>query len=472
MRRKFLVGLCARAYSDFWFGGIADGGDSAGVRTRSLEMLKNLGRLAGLAAMCVSTAAVADPFTFNKVVDTGVAVPGGLAGNFTAVNIVGVDTGGIAFTGNYTYGGQNYSGLYRINSSQQITPIADRWTSAPGMGVPFDSIVATENFDPGATIFAASTSQGQGLFRWTTGGMNLVIKQGDALPDGAFTLGTFEPRGVSGDANEVAFGCTRSDGSRALYVTVGGQPVRLVDDTVRSPVFETGFFVDFPEVAYRNGTTLFVGRAIDLDAPVPLVEPAGLFTMTPGNPIRTMVGKRERVPSGGDDDRFNEFERPRIDSLGRYCFAGGFVDEVNPGSTARLMGVFALDADDGSYKEYVTSAMALPGLHADTFEFTRYSFENGVTVFGPQDVDGKDYIYVERDGILTYVISAYDTLDGKSIASMRLAMDNTIDGVVSFRAVFNDGSSGIYSFAVPEPACLGLVGVGLLLFHRRQRAIV
>jgi hypothetical protein len=116
--------------------------------------------------------------------------------------------------------------------------------------------------------------------------------------------------------------------------------------------------------------------------------------------------------------------------------------------------------------------MALPGLHADIFEFTRYSFENGATVFGPQDVNGKDYIYVEQDGILKYVISAYDNLDGKQIESMRLAMDNTNDGVVSFRAVFTDGSSGIYSFAVPEPATLGVLVPALLLLKRRYRVTV
>ena len=410
--------------------------------------------------------------TFNKLVGTGTAVPG-QATNFTNVNLAGVDgTFGAAFIGNFSLNATNYSGLYRYQNGQ-VTTLADRGTTGPA-GETINSIIANGDYENGGIVFAANTTLGPTLYRYTPGQpqpLAALVRQGDVLPGSTAAVGTFFNRGVGGDANEFAFRTTRNDGSNGMYQSVSGFGMQIVDDKTRSGVAEMGNFVDFPELHFRDGKTAFVGTGRDPDDINAAPEPAGVFVAMPGNPFQLIAGRNMIIPNAHDDgERFNEFERPRILPDGRVGFAGGFIEEEGPNVGEHHMGVWIRNPDL-TWKIYIDSDMHLQGLHADIEEFNQYSVESGVNFFGVNDEDGGSYIYYESsEGVFTHLIDTYETLDGKSMSSIRMLADTAIGSEVFFRVNFTDGTSGVYSASVPEPASLSLIGAAsAALLARRRR---
>ena len=432
---------------------------------------------AALAAAVTVTALTAGTASadFVGVVKSGAAVPG-QGTTFTNVNLAGVDaSAGTAFIGSFTIGSTNYSGLYRAQNGL-ISTIADRGTLGPA-GETINSIIATGDYDNGVVVFAANTTAGRAMYRYTPGqGLAALVRQGDVLPGSTSPVNTFYNRGVSGDATNFAFGTARLDNSQAMYTSVDGFPQQSVDDKTRCPIAETGDFIDFPELHYRNGTTAFVGRGADPDWPGPgpaPIEPAGVFAIRPGNPIEIIAGRNFPIPGAPDNMRFREFERPRLMPDGRVAFAGGFIDEEDPNPSApHHMGVFVRNPDL-TWKKYIDSEIHLPGLHAETHEFNQFSLETGFNFFGVNDVDGGSYIYYESAaGVFTHLIDTYEMLDGKAMNRIRMLSDTAIGGQIFFRADFTDGTSGIYSAVVPEPASLGVcAAIGLLALRggRRRR---
>ncbi|CAN5334126.1 hypothetical protein BH09PLA1_BH09PLA1_27370 [soil metagenome] len=428
-------------------------------------------RLATMSAT-VALACGAAQADFTSIVKTGVAVPG-QGTSFTNVNIAGVDTvGGAAFVGSFTIGATNYSGLYhKVNNV--ISPLADRGTLGPA-GETINSIIAAGDYENGVIVFAANTSAGRTLYRYTPGtGLAALVREGDVLPGSSSPVSTFYNRGVAGDANEFAFGTARSDASTALFTSISGFPVVTADDKTRSPIAETGDFINFPELHYRNGHTAFVGTGADPDWPGPgpaPVEPAGVFISSPGNPLEIVAGRNFEIP-GGNGLRFREFERPRIMPDNRVAFAGGIIDEEDP-EGERHMGVFILNPDL-TWKKYIDSEMLLPGLHDGIAEFNQYSLETDVNYFGVNDLSDGSYIYYESAaGVFTKLVDSYETLDGKALARIRMLGDTALNGgELYFRADFTDGTSGIYRTSVPEPASLGIAmfAAAGVLARRRPR---
>ena len=412
-------------------------------------------------------------YVFSPIVKSGDANPS-QAVNFTNVNLGGVDaSSGAAFIGTFTVNATTYSGLYRAQNGA-ITTIADRGTPGPA-GETINSIIASGDYENGVVVFAANTTAGRTLYRYTPGqGLTALVHQGDVLPGSSAGVSTFYNRGVAGDASEFAFGTALESGNTAVFTSAGGTPMRMVDDKTRSPIAETGYFVDFPEISYRNGITAFVGRAADPDWPGPgpaPVEPSGVFIANPGNPLTIVAGRNQEIP-GGDGLRFREFERPRVMPDGRVGFAGGFIDEDDPDNGERHMGVFIRNADL-TWKNYIDSEMDLPGLHAPTEEFNQYSVETGVNYFGVNDEDGGSYIYYESaEGVFTRLIDTYSPLDGKALSSIRMLADTAIGEQLFFRANFTDGTTGIYTVFVPEPgmaSVLSLAAISVGALRRRRK---
>lgn len=141
-----------------------------------------MGALAVSAAACaLAGASPARGSDFVNVVKSGVAVPG-QGTSFTNVNLAGVDaSAGAAFVGSFTIGGTNYSGLYRAHGGV-LTTIADRGTSGPA-GETINSIIATGDYENGMLVFAADTTAGRAMYRYTPGqGLSALVRQGDVLP--------------------------------------------------------------------------------------------------------------------------------------------------------------------------------------------------------------------------------------------------------------------------------------------------
>jgi MYXO-CTERM domain-containing protein len=427
---------------------------------------------AGVVLFAAASATRADQFVFNKLLDTTYAVPGGQYGNFTSLNLAAVDGASTAFVGSFTASYQTVSGLYRFDHGV-ATPIADLSINAPGGGGAFKSIVATGDYLNGSMVFAAKTADGmQGLYRYDSGNLSLLIRQGDTLPGGSATLANFPARGVAGEGSEFAFGAHRSDNLDGMYVTAGQVPVYIADERTRVPGPELGNFVDFPEVHMRDGRTAFVGRSLEADQEGSVVEPAGVFIATPGNPVVPVVYRGQLVPGGNDNDwRFNEFEKPRIDKFGRVAFTGGWVNEEEGGQNdERLMGVYAVNPDN-TIKIVADSLMSFPDQHDDIEEFWGYTMDGVKPIVGMQDMNGGSYVYIANDfGPMDKVLDSYDLLDGKSISRIRFAGDTIEEGLLTMRVSFTDGSSALYTVQTPEPAAMGLMAAAGLVALRRRRA--
>lgn len=81
---------------------------------------------------------------------------------------------------------------------------------------------------------------------------------------------------------------------------------------------------------------------------------------------------------------------------------------------------------------------------------------------------GQVGIYYSRGpSIVSKLIARGETLDGKTVADLTLAADNMEDILISFRATFTDGSSGIYLATIPEPS--SICAAVLLLPHLARR---
>ncbi len=426
-------------------------------------------RFAGLVVLSWASAGWAESvYTFEKTVDTTFAVPGQSV-NFDRVSLVGMDHYATAFVGTYTVAGQTYSGLYKSDNGV-VSPLLSTQSSTAG-GEQIRSIISALDYENGVAVVAAGTSAGQKIYRLEGSNITTLLGSGDALPNSTATVGTFANRQVAGDASGFAFSTPRSDGQVSLYSTTigGGSTFELTNDKTRSPIPETGLFVDFPEIHHRDGRTVYIGRAIDLDAEVPITEPAGIFVQSPGNPASPIAYKRQQIVGSGGAYRFLEFEKPRILANGGIAFTGGYIDEANPSNPDRFMGVFLIQAD-GTTKSEVNSQLALPGLRAPVFEFNGYALEGGAIAFGAVDDAGERYLYTEAYGQFKYILSSYDTLDGKDLTAIRWAGDNMYRGTLSFTAEFADGTSGVYNVLLPEPTSLLAVGgVTLLLARRRGR---
>jgi hypothetical protein len=430
---------------------------------------------AAAAAVLVAAAAgsaQADPFQFTKIIDTTYQVPGGQYGNFTAVNLAAVDRTSTSFIGNYNASGQAVSGLYRLDNGV-AAPIADLSIDAPGGGGAFKSIIATGDYLNGSMVFAARTADGlQGLYRYDSGALTLLMRQGDVLPGGTATLASFPARGVAGDNGEFAFGAHRSDNLDGMYVTAGQVPVYIADERTRVPGPELGNFVDFPEVHMKDGRTVFVGRSMETDIDDPVVEPAGVFIAMPGNPVMPVAYRGQLVPGGNENDvRFNEFEKPRIDKFNRVVFTGGWENEEPDANGERHMGVYAVNPDN-TVKIVADSVMSFPDQHGDIEEFWGYTLDGAKPIVGMQDMNGGSYVFIAQDfGPMVKVLDSYDTLEGKSISRIRFAGDTIEDGLLTLRVTFTDGSSALYTVQTPEPAAMGLLAAGSLLALRRKRRV-
>ena len=262
-----------------------------------------------------------------------------------------------------------------------------------------------------------------------------------------------------------------------LYSVIGNQIHFLADDETHVPGIELGVYHDFPEVHARNGQTLFVGTALDPDSTETVFEPAGIFRAGTDDVLQSLA-TRSTIIEDAPQFYFKEFENPRIGDDGRNYFTGGFLNKEEGkhpgrggGEPDHFMGVFALSGP-GEMETLADSEMELPGLVGEIEEFNRYSFDGGAKVFGVNADTGVSYLYLQNgDGEFVHVLDSTEMLDGKQLSTLRMTLDPAENGIVSFRAVFADGSSGVYSFAVPEPGAPALLLAAALGTLRRRPAV-
>lgn len=403
-------------------------------------------------------------------------VPGLNNVTFNSTRLGGVQGNSAMILGAYTDPASNAtrSGLYARSGLGAITPLVDSSSQTAG-GETILSIVSAGEWIDGQVTFAANTSAGQKLYRREVDGkLTTLISAGEVMPgsNGEPITGFIK---VGGDANGYAFSAHLANSTDAMFQSTGSSAasaVTVADERSRFLVPEPVSLISYPEVAYRGTNGAFIPTALEADRPGGIIEPIGIMLSHPGNPLRFPIYKFGAIiGSPNPDYRFLEFEKLRLfDHLGEQWigFTGGYIDEFDPTSGELFMGVFTYDMN-GGWKNWVNSDMPLPGLRAGVQEFNGFALSDYSFAAGVVDLNGGRYIYTEVGGVLNYVISTYDLLDGKAIAAIRWNQDNIEGYKLFFTAEFVDGTTGVYSVLLPEPTtaatALGLVG----LFSRRRR---
>lgn len=442
-------------------------------------------RIAAAAALATSVAtgdaggAFDGPFPasdFRKVAASNQTLVPGTAATFSSTRLAGVEGSTAAFLGTYVDPGSGASrnGLFSASVDGTIAMLAGATTLTAG-GESITSIIANGEWIDGQITFAANTTAGQRIYRLDTnsGGLTTLIRSGDTVGNSSSAIASFTTRGVAGDNHGYAFSTVLANGTHTLYQSINSAPgsaLVVTDSNARSPVPETGNVVDFSEIAYGGGLTAAIPRGLETDRPGGIVEPVGIILATPGNPTRLPAFKRGEIPGSPDADfRFNEFEKARVfDWRGErtVAFTGGFIEEEDPNSDERYMGLFSIT--DGNWKNWINSDIALPGLRADVEEFNGFGIDEDFFAAGAVDEDGGRYIFAEIDGKFEYVLSTYDTLDGKTISAIRWTTDMMNGAELFFTAEFTDGSNGVFAVVVPEPASLTTIAAAALLLRRRR----
>jgi subtilisin-like proprotein convertase family protein len=420
------------------------------------------------------------PSAFTRIASSNASdttVPGFPTLKFTSTRLAGVEGNSAIFTGMYIdpSTAATRSGLYTRLPGGSVSSLVDSFSPTTG-GETIRSIVATGEWIDGQVTFAANTTAGEKLYRRETDGkLTTLISAGDIIPGGnGESISGFIK--VGGDSHGYAFSAHLSNGTDAFLQSTASSAasaVTLADERSRFLIPEPVSLISYPEVAYLNGLGAFIPTALEVDRPG-IIEPVGVMLAQPGNPIRFPIYKFGAIVGAPHPDyRFLEFEKLRLLEHGgdRWVgFAGGYIDEENPTSGINYMGVFTVD-EAGGWKNWVNSDMPLPGLRAHVQEFNGFGLSNYSFAAGAVDVNGGRYIFTEVGGVLNYVLSTYDLLDGKALSAIRWNQDN-IDGyTLFFTADFADGTTGVYSVLLPEPTtAASLIGLTGLLSRRRRRA--
>jgi hypothetical protein len=104
--------------------------------------------------------------------------------------------------------------------------------------------------------------------------------------------------------------------------------------------------------------------------------------------------------------------------------------------------------------------------------FDNLALDGNIIAFIGGPSAGPSGIFVAAGNTLTEIVSAGDTLDGKTVSSLSFSGDRPLSGdQLVFTANFTDGSMGLFLASVPEPgfATIALLAVGIASRRRRRR---
>ena len=375
-------------------------------------------------------------YTFVKIADTATPVPGGNGGTFEGLRLSEPAVNGlrVAFYGE----GGGAEGVF-VGDGQTLSPIALVGDPLPGGGTITD-ISQDFAFSGGVfnIILNTPSSGNHGIYTTDGGGLSKTVGFGQPAPGG----GVFSTIAhVSRQGNNMAYDANISfgPGVNGIFTRIGGVNELVADTTTEIPgseptVFAGGSFSD-PDisgqnVAFRAGASALIGVYARIDGT--LVKVAARNDTQPGSvkPFSTFS-----VPViSGDQVAFR----------GVGDFAGIYVGDGGP------LTVIAQSGD--------------PAPGGSTFSgFAQNVATDGGEVAFSGAGSGFIGLFVSDPSGLCRVIDTNDTLEGKDVTQVFMGRDSYSVGMLSFRAVFSDGSRGIYLAKAPQSSPTGALPTGPLI---------
>ncbi len=405
-------------------------------------------RLLILLSMLACHAALAQPWTFTRIVDTDTPVPGGFE-TYTRFSTVSIENGRVAFIGGdsaFRYGVyDNIGHLTRV--------IADRNTNLPDSNEKFSNDIFFHlpgNDVGGGTLsfFGAGTTRG-GLYGHDGVSLRTLVDNTFKIPNSGEDFAVNTPRhDVSG--TDVVFGAEGTTTHQAGIYRRRGDHFEVIADKTMSPPGHAETFSAF--IDWRlDGDATYISAYTD---------PYGGIFRSQGGVLTKIVDSNDVDPDG-HRLVFAQYVRPE----GQNVVFSAFTDND-------IEGIY-IKTGSGIGK-LVDETMAPPDGSSATYGgLGDFDYQAGTLVF--QAANGA--MYTDFGGSMSRVIGPGDTLDGKTIIDL-LFYEHGFDGTTAaFWVVFAGDSSfhydrAIYTVTIPAPGATSLALATALVKLSRRRCVV
>jgi len=386
-------------------------------------------------------AAFLDGYVIEKVADTGTPVPGG-AGTFVALGTPSIGGGTVAFRGD---GADGQQGVYALREGA-LAAVADLDTPAPGGPAPFtrfgpaslDGEVSVSS--EGTVAFIGQSLNRIGIYTNAGSPLSLLVDDTFATPGlaGATFANFFH---ISHDGGQVALTAVSDGFHQGLYLA-GGSTLSIVADSNTLMPGRALPFSDFGLSGPGGRPSLHAGEVAFIGSgghPY-----AGVYRYGAGA-LSTIADQDTPVPGGRTT--FAAFSEPDIHA-GEVVFRSNGIYRAGAGGLARV----ARGLDEG--------------VAGFAYAYGPPAIEDGQVVFDRQlRYVIQPYlawllrvgIYTRAEGALRTVVdsSRASRIDGKRVKEVMSGKEALSGGVFAFKAVFSDGSHGVY---VARPAVGDAVG--------------
>lgn len=385
--------------------------------------------LSGLLVLSFAPSAPANP-TFTKLADSDTPLPGGV-GTFTFFGRPALHGKNVAFAGQALFGSIiKPIGIYKWVEGTLIR-VADRDTSIPGGTGTFDDFSSSVSISGGTVAFQGSDSAGQAGIYTDSNGLQVIADTSVSIPNGSGSFTGFSSPWLKNDL--VVFAAEGASGWEGIYLHDGS--LHCVADA-NTPIPPDGGddYALLRGPVLGGGLIAFKGYAGDN-------SPTGIYRDDAGTPI-CVADNNTPVPGGSGT--FNTF------GWGSLSIAdNGDVALAAIGSSYQC-GVYTYI--DGQLERLVDKTSSLPGYQSQVTNFGGTGIDGGNVAFTigccvvPPPVNGLPIgVYLNIDGELCRIVTAGDTLDGKTVHQVATGRQCLSGNRIAFWASYNNGlDEGIY----------------------------
>ncbi|MEM1208080.1 MAG: choice-of-anchor tandem repeat NxxGxxAF-containing protein [Planctomycetota bacterium] len=410
----------------------------------------------------------------------------------------------------------NSRGIYR-ESGGTLAQVARTGNQAPdansgvvfsGLNFPVFNASGQTAFRGDLTGTGVANTNNVGVYSEGGGSLAEVARTGDPASGGdpgVIFSGLDTP--VVNDSGQTAFvarltgsGVTFGNNSEGVYKESGGSLAQVVRTGDQAPGADPGVlinsFFEITPVVNNSGHIAFAAglRGTGVDS----TNNRGIYSET-GGPLAEVAREGGQAPDAVSGVLFHSLSEPLINSSGQTVFAAsltgtGVISTNDSGIYREIDGAVAEVAREGDQAPDAESGVAFGSFGFSSQAFNalgQIAFSIGLTGTGVDATNDRGLYATDLNGLLVEIIregelldvdddpliedlrtvSAFSLFANSGNEDGRLSGFNDL-GQVAFQVSFTDGSQGIFIsnlVAIPEPASISLIALGMPLLLRRRR---